>query len=224
MAVQLEPIVRALAIHWDSVASRLDADAKEQLISALRQIASPTASREDVFDATEYLLELLPSVVPSDHPVRKAIIACSSDRASPAAAIEDDLLMEELRRILDELTTGRTTSDDILDDAVTRLLSAPALTQEQLVAAENDPDMRHLIKLPGHSGARFPAFQFDDFGRPLQLVLSINELLDADTDPWGAADWWLGPHAWLGGSPADLLGRAPDEVILAAVRAMTERD
>lgn len=222
--MRLESIVRALAIHWDSVASRLDPDAKEQLVSALRQIASPTASREDVFDATEYLLELLPSVLPADHPVRKAIIASSGDRSSPVAAIEDDLLMEELRRILDEAATKRPASDNILDDAVTRLLSVPALTQEQLVAAKNDPAMRRLIRLPAHSGTKFPAFQFDDLGRPLRLVLSINELLDADTDPWGAADWWLGPHAWLDGSPADLLGRVPDHVLLAAVRAMIERD
>ena len=31
-------------------------------------------------------------------------------------------------------------------------------------------------------------------------------LLDADDDPFGVADWWLGRNAWLEGVPADLIG------------------
>ncbi len=52
-------------------------------------------------------------------------------------------------------------------------------------------------------------------------MVSINRILEAADDPFGAAGWWLGDNGWLGGAPARLIGRLPDERLLAAARAET---
>ena len=123
--------------------------------------------------------------------------------------------------------------EDTLSDAIARLLSVPAQSAEELRGRGVDPDQPHLIRLDGcdgcdgcddHQGPRLPDFQFDAQGRPLSLVLAVNALLDADADPWGVADWWLGRSAWLERSPAESLGAVPDDVLLALARALVEGD
>jgi hypothetical protein len=49
-----------------------------------------------------------------------------------------------------------------------------------------------------------PDFQLpsDDAG----CAVTVNSLLQASRDPWGAASWWTTPNAWLGARPLDLLG------------------
>ncbi|MGI3222935.1 hypothetical protein ACRJ4B_02000 [Streptomyces sp. GTA36] len=56
------------------------------------------------------------------------------------------------------------------------------------------------------------------------MVREVNRLLLAGQDPWGAADWWLGDNEWLDGVPAELLDVVPDELVLAAARALLEDD
>lgn len=86
-----------------------------------------------------------------------------------------------------------------------------------------DPDMPGLIRLHRPDGrVSLPTFQFTRAGEPKPLVLRINELLGADTDPWGVADWWLCPNIWLAGTPADLLGTLDDHVLVAAAVAAVE--
>ncbi|MGN5376548.1 hypothetical protein ACQ4WX_00180 [Streptomyces lasalocidi] len=53
---------------------------------------------------------------------------------------------------------------------------------------------------------------------------TVNRLLLAQEDPWGAADWWLSGNLWLGGRPAALLGRLPDDLLVGAASAMLEGD
>jgi hypothetical protein len=78
-----------------------------------------------------------------------------------------------------------------------------------------------LIRLERGDGVvQLPAFQFDAAGRPIQIVLTVNRLLGAEDDPWGAADWWLGPNAWLGAVPADLIGQVDENVLLATAKAV----
>jgi hypothetical protein len=66
-----------------------------------------------------------------------------------------------------------------------------------------------------------PAFQFDPAGLPYRVVVDVNRVLDADDDPWGAADWWLGPNAWLNAAPADRIGQLSDEALLSVARDLT---
>ncbi|MFJ9210961.1 hypothetical protein [Streptomyces sp. NPDC102264] len=88
-----------------------------------------------------------------------------------------------------------------------RLLSYPMLDDWAAEAHARTPG---LIRLRGESGARgvdrIPSFQFGDAATPWPVVVTVNGLLDAARDPWGAADWWLSPNGYLGVAPAELLG------------------
>jgi hypothetical protein len=112
------------------------------------------------------------------------------------------------------------------DSARDRLLAEPALTDTELteifgVAAEQP----ELIRLRASQGPELlPAFQFDGEGRPRSLVLAINAMLGAAADPWGVADWWLGPNLWLDAVPATLLGAGLDDQLLAAASVVGEDD
>jgi len=70
-----------------------------------------------------------------------------------------------------------------------------------------------------------PAFQFA--GEEAEVapgVEEVNRLLGASEDPWGAASWWLTPHAALHAIPADALRAGEGEIVLAAARAASELD
>ncbi|HET9197265.1 MAG TPA: hypothetical protein VFN92_03305 [Solirubrobacterales bacterium] len=69
-----------------------------------------------------------------------------------------------------------------------------------------------------------PAFQFAADMEVDPGVAEVNALLDASEDPWGAASWWLTPHAALHAIPADALRIGLGEVVLAAARAAGELD
>ncbi|MEV5548589.1 hypothetical protein AB0L35_21100 [Streptomyces sp. NPDC052309] len=80
---------------------------------------------------------------------------------------------------------------------------------------------RGLIALTDDGGQTvFPAFQFAAGTTPWPVVLEVNAVLEAEADPWGAADWWLSPHTWWGAPPAALLGRGRDAELRAAARAV----
>lgn len=76
----------------------------------------------------------------------------------------------------------------------------------------------------GEGAVSLPVFQFDPAGRLLPEVRAVNDLLDAGADPWGVADWWLGPNAWLDAVPADLVGRGAGRLLLEAARAVAGED
>ncbi|MEU3661465.1 DUF3168 domain-containing protein [Streptomyces sp. NPDC032940] len=113
-----------------------------------------------------------------------------------------------------------------LRSARDRILEEPALTADDLRDVFGvDPAEPELIRLrPGEGPEVLPAFQFDGEGRPRPLVLTVNGLLGAAGDPWGVADWWLGPNLWLDAVPATLLGAGLDDQLLAAARAVGEDD
>jgi hypothetical protein len=67
-----------------------------------------------------------------------------------------------------------------------------------------------------------PAFQFDADGHVANAVADVNRLLDAESDPWGVASWWLTPHASLCAIPADAIRVGKDEDVLAAANAVSD--
>ncbi|WNI16106.1 hypothetical protein [Actinacidiphila sp. ITFR-21] len=121
--------------------------------------------------------------------------------------------------------SGGLSPDGIFRAVAARLLAAPALTPAQLrrLPAGADPDHPHLIRLClDGAPVQLPAFQFDGQGRAEAVVLRVNEMLDAARDPWGVADWWLGPDPWLAAPPADLLRRGLDARLVAAAGTVRE--
>ncbi|MFJ9716776.1 hypothetical protein ACIRPQ_12640 [Streptomyces sp. NPDC101213] len=114
----------------------------------------------------------------------------------------------------------------VLAAARRRLLAVPcraAAPAGSTAAGEGPADV--IVLADPQDGPRSPDFQFDpDTGRPREIVVRINRILLADRDPWGAADWWLGRNSWLGGPPASLLGRVPDDRLADAALALVEED
>ncbi|MFD3889951.1 hypothetical protein [Streptomyces microflavus] len=111
--------------------------------------------------------------------------------------------------------TGEYVPDD-LDD----WLLADTITAAEYEVLSGGSEHPALIRLTDREGTvRLPAFQFDAAGRPHPIVLEINKLLGADSDPWGTADWWLGTHPLLGKAPAKALGTVTDDTLLTAARA-----
>ena len=75
-----------------------------------------------------------------------------------------------------------------------------------------------LLGLPAARGYLYPAFQFDPRRRDvITEVRAVNERLEAASDPWGVASWWISRHARLGARPVDLVGtdRADDLATVA---------
>ena len=63
----------------------------------------------------------------------------------------------------------------------------------------------------------YPAFQFDEVGRPKAVVGRILKALGPATGPWQTAIWFTTPNSWLDRrKPVELLEREPDLVIDAA--------
>jgi hypothetical protein len=229
----LDPVMRAIAENWDSVGGHLTAGQTRRFRALAGKFASPGATPRDRLRATEELADMLSAVLPADHPVRRAIADSGTSRSQ--LTLEPDLeLIEDLQRLLEAGfrrlsgpgagpgVPGAPSPEEIERDAMARLAAAPALSARALRSRGGDPSQQHLIRLDGLDGPRFPLFQFDAAGQPYRLVLSINALLDADEDPWGVADWWLGRHAWLGRTPAESIGQVADDLLLATARAMVE--
>jgi hypothetical protein len=248
----VDPVLHALAEHWDSTQAPLAAaGVAGQFRELVARLTASGATAEDRSDTIEELVDLLVRTLPAGHPVQVAIFSdpryrsvapaeedvLDQDARDQEGARDEERLLEELRRLLDleaawaaptvteaPAAAASSSPPEIMRDAVARLLAAPALSAAELRGRGGDPDQEHLISLDGPGGRQLPVFQFDAGGRPLRLVLDINALLDADADPWGVADWWLRRNAWLSQTPAQALGQVADEVLLGVARAIVERD
>jgi hypothetical protein len=70
----------------------------------------------------------------------------------------------------------------------------------------------------------YPAFQFDEDGRPLEEIGAALEYLSGgELNDWQTALWFTSPTGWLGGRrPVDLLREEPEAVVEAARREVGE--
>jgi hypothetical protein len=212
----------ALAETWADVVGRLDDEQRVVLAGLLAEVLGDDV--EVRAEAALEIMRLLARVLPRDHPVRAAF-AAESDRYAGAALDWNPALralsphVPELR----PLAGARQTPAEIQQGAERWLLAAPALDAAEVRRRGADPQDPGLIRLsPPGAGTRLPAFQFRADGQPHPVVAAINLLLDAGEDPWGVADWWLGPNAWIGAVPADVLGRLDDQILIEAARAVFE--
>ncbi len=199
--------------YWESIWSSLNAAQRSELASAVGALASADPDEEAFSRASLRLLDVLRDLLPEDHPVLEAADETYRWAAAQAA---------DWRPVLTALSArfAAVISEDVRE----RLKRTPALSADQIRSAGSDPRHRFLIRLESRRrGLRFPAFQFDPHGRPINTVLRINERLGADDDPWGVTDWWLGENAWLDAVPAELIGTR-DDLLLAATEAALRPD
>ncbi len=206
----------ALVRAWEETRHYLDEHILEQLRAAFGELrAAPDGTTRE--RAAVRAVTIVAAAVPPTHPVR---LANAGQARSTATAEDWTALADELLRLA---VDGARPVTALMSTVQGRLLAAPALTWEQVRAGGRDPQASGLIRLAHDDGeVRLPAFQFGPSGRPRELVTRINQALDADTDPWGVADWWLGDNTWLNGVPAELLDHVDDERLVAAAMAVIE--
>ncbi|MGC9380668.1 hypothetical protein [Streptomyces sp. MH13] len=203
----------------------LDEESRRKVVAALRLLYDETVAGRvpGTARALRRLVRAL-AVLPPGHPVAKHLDG--PRYATGAPSVPSAALVADLIGVLDEAPAG---PEELRRSARARLLAAPALSPQEhagLLARVPDggPEPPGVIRLndPGN-GPRYPRFQFrPGTAEPLPVVRRINELLRADRDPWGAADWWLGGNAWLRGVPAELLGTLPDEDLVEAAAELVE--
>jgi hypothetical protein len=224
--VTADDLLALLSRHAAEIRDSLDADRLAQLNDRLHELqnaADDTARvRRAVLDIRKLLLSYLPSGSALRDPLGRELRA-----ATAPASLPDIDLLSTTRTLLESVTWPYLPpeSASLARAARRRLLAAPARGPERLTAeAARDPVRAGLIRLTGRdSTSSFPDFQFDPVtGEPRPVVQEINRLLLADEDPWGVADWWLAGNVWLQGTPADLIGDVPDEMLLDAARALVE--
>ncbi|SFD25750.1 hypothetical protein [Streptomyces aidingensis] len=212
--------------HLAGIRAELSGEQFARLCDAVRLIALGGGGDGAVLRLQRALLPL-----PFDSPPRQAVDALV--RAAPAAPLSPGLAHDVLRLLAVPPPSAAGPSAapppdspaEVLAAVHRRLLAAPARPPDRLLPPEaDDPVGAGLIRLRGEDGtAHYPEFQFDpESGHLRPVVRHINRLLLADRDPWGAADWWLGGNRWLGGTPAELLGRVPDALLADAVETLLE--
>ncbi|MER7015938.1 hypothetical protein ABT324_31265 [Saccharopolyspora sp. NPDC000359] len=199
-----QKMLDVLTAEWDDVTDRLDPEAFTRLVSLVAELQDTDADTSAL--VTEDIATLLGDVLPVEHPVRRALAEPVSRFRRPAV---------DWTRLSTRLRDRLTESAPI--PRLDRLRAAESLDAQQLSAAGVDPADPDLIRLPGEHD-QWPAFQFDADGAPRELVRTVNQHLQADADPWGAADWWLGHNERLGGTPAELIGRVDDAALVEAAR------
>ncbi|MFI5769832.1 hypothetical protein ACIA74_14980 [Streptomyces sp. NPDC051658] len=214
--------------HWDSIRESLD-DEQYTLLLARLGVLAETAEEDhkSVLRAVKGVkLALIP--LPFDHPVQ---LALDSVRYAGAATVPT-AAVAGARSLLVRISEPRPApgTADIIRAVQARLLAEPALDHPVVDArcqsAGLDEPPPELIRLDDtEHGDRYPSFQFAGAaGGPIPVVLRVNRILLSDTDPWGAADWWLSGNVWLGGKPASLLGELPEEQLVGAATALVEGD
>jgi hypothetical protein len=112
----------------------------------------------------------------------------------------------------------------------------PALTSAEVADAANSRatnraslanrwrDERKVFAIRVGDQQLYPAFQFDDDGRPLEAVTAaLQHLSRGRLNDWQTALWFTTPTGWLGGRrPVDLLSEEPEAVLEAAAREVGE--
>ncbi|MEU9714249.1 hypothetical protein [Streptomyces sp. NPDC047976] len=204
----------AAAADWDELRLRLDPGSLHRL--ALLLTAARTATGEGARRAALLAARLLGDRLPDRFPGESRLTAApGAHTAGHLGYTADDLAV----LVLD----GHRMVGPVLGEVRDRLLAAPALGDAEVLERGPDPYAPDLIRLRAPGGLiRLPAFQFTPDGRVRPTVAAVNALLGADDDPWGAADWWLSPNAWLGPAPVTLLGTPDEQRLVAAAEFLAE--
>ncbi|WP_327290236.1 hypothetical protein [Streptomyces sp. NBC_01198] len=233
----LRDAVEAISANWSELSGLLDAAERDEVVAIMADADA------DPWAAADELRDLVKPLLPPGHPVREALTP-SGLRFHAGETLEADhpALRESLRHFRGLLAAEGSAAPAVAGEPApaggpayapepaappryvpdaddTWLLAEPARPAAELGLSPEQAG--RLIVLTDAQGVeRAPAFQLDPrTGTPYPVVVEINQLLSADEDPWGAADWWLGSNVWLDAPPARLLGTGVDHALLSAARA-----
>jgi hypothetical protein len=232
-----DPVLRALAEHWDDVL-RLASDDQREL---LRGLVAGTVE-PDPIDARAMLADVLLVVLPADHPLVDVLRTGTLLSTGHGSVAEVEVSLRRLRSLVlvpeppaepprapAHRPAAGPAPGPVLDEfdreVRARLLALPALSPDELRERGVDPAGTGLIRLVRQDlEVQLPAFQFSGAGRPWPVVLEVNGLLNATADPWGVMCWWVDPHAGLDLAPVDLLGQGRDRLLVRAAAAVGDED
>lgn len=206
-------VLAATAAGWDRFAGRLGGPARDRLAALLtvvrRRRTDETARRSAAEEAAGLLRQELPEEFGGPGQEGRLTVT------APAAGAQTAHLGFRAEDLAVLLCDGHRMVGPVLGPVRERLLAAPAWDADTVLRRGGDPYAPDLIRLTGPGGShRLPRFQFSEGTLPWLVVLEVNALLEAGRDPWGAADWWLSPNAWLGTAPAALLGTDRDRQLV----------
>ncbi|MFF8731206.1 hypothetical protein ACF073_32675 [Streptomyces sp. NPDC015171] len=209
--------------YRDTIRGALSDEEYAELLTRLTELAATAPDDERAVRRALHLVirALLP--LPWHHPVRQEL---DSPRRSAAPPGPGEGTVAGARELLAWFRLPSPAREPAYrpDPERDRLLGEPALSADEARARCGGAPPPELIRLRGPGdGDRYPEFQFTAAGGPpYGVVLDVNRLLLADIDPWGAAAWWFSGNTWLGGTPAALLGRLPDQRLAGAARELAE--
>lgn len=205
----LSDVLVAVAGDWPRFARQLGAGARQ---TVLRQLAAAVHTHNWQPDE---LVRALLSEIPAEDPAWDAL----KHQTTRLKFEEPALLMQSalaLRWIIETSpeALGEYDSPEAVEQAAEeRLFTAP------MISVTPDLPSDGVVVLERWQDIWAPAFQFDSEVKVLDDVATINRILEAEIDPWGAASWWLLPHATLGAIPADAMSLGGSDEVLAAAGA-----
>lgn len=148
--------------------------------------------------------------------LEKAEMARLIDVAMPAlSAAPSPTTIDQARRNAKARATFLRTCEALDAEQVHRLHGSTAKNRAALAARWRADGKIFAVEHQGR--LLYPAFQFDQTGRPKPVIGNVLVALGEAVGPWQIAIWFTSANGWLNGSkPVDLLDRDPDKVIDAA--------
>ncbi|WP_308298756.1 hypothetical protein [Streptomyces sp. GESEQ-35] len=214
MRVNAFMLLAAFAADWSRLSRLIGPDARRTLSERLAELRTADADHASAADrAARTVLDALPPEEAAR--LRQDGVGTGRYADPPAADLHGGFGAGDLCMLV---LDGNPMVGPVLGPIRERLLREPSSPWTE----GTDP---RLIALSDEDGRRrVPLFQFEAGTMPWQVVLEVNDILRADTDPWGAADWWLSRTTWWPDPPAELLGRRRDTELLGGARELAAMD
>jgi hypothetical protein len=205
----LADALRALADEWPELSRTLPAS--EQRV--VRQQLAAVVHGGD-WDPSVLLSAALTDQS-SEHPAWRALLERGTRRASGGA--DDPSVMVAAMRLRFAIELMGVSPTAVAPEAVERA-AEERIFEAPMRDLRNERPHGVLALIQGVRRVA-PTFQFDTDGNVRPAVVTVNEILRVDDDPWGSASWWLCPHASLHAIPADEIRLGDVERVIAAAIA-----
>ncbi len=210
----IDDALRAILDDWRDIEPLLTVKELENLADAdfgsgfgVTRSARPAADPVGP-DLGSVIFEIVSPALPAGHPAWQALAAqaqAGQDTDPPLPLAPGLDLMDLAADALDSpLTAVDAVADALAERSRSALLAAGVVADGPALRADG-----LWLSVEADRRTFYPLFQFAAMSpyRQYEIVARLRPQLDADSDPAGAAAWWLTPSPWLAGAtPAELLG------------------